>query len=902
MNARRRMTAWLIGPVAILVAVSLMTSGAGAADPIAGSQGTDTSLPATESAVTVNGRGVFANFAVTVNQTADLNNQAVSITWTGAQPTVQGPGRFGSQFVQIMQCWGDDDGSVAGSPGPPPEQCLQGAASGVFGGSSSSALPGGFATTRVISRASWVGFTPDVGFLESTGNVWRPFRAVNGTVVNSHTDPAFNPSIVGGNYWQNPFFNVITTNEIAGAATGLDGKGAELFEVQTGIQSSGLGCGQRVQPVENGEKKIPRCWIVIVPRGEAVAENVGTPFEERAEQYGVYTSPLSPAAWQNRIAIPIDFNPVDSTCSLADEERRLAGSDLALPAVASWQPVLCASADLPPYSYAPVSDGSARQQLSQGAQGSPGMVVVSRPLTMADATRPVVYAPLTLSGLAIGFNIERSLKPEAPADEQRLAGVRFADLNLSPRLVAKLLTQSYRQQVTILQAPDYAWTAANPGHLGLDPDFLQFNPEFNFIEIADGRTFSGLQLPSGNSDAAQQVWEWILADPEASQWLSGVPDQWGMTVNPVYATTASANSNGFAFADPIPNSFPKGDPYCYQGPTRNAVVPPPLCGTDWMPYARSFSDAARIGRVAFDGARIVENSFASSAGAVWSREVPQLLGRRAMLVMTDTPSAAQFGVQTARLSRAGDNAANRQFIAADSAGLSAGAASMRAGVEPTVMEPRPTDAPTGAYPLTALTYAAITPLSLESQARAEYAAFVEYAVGAGQTPGLELGQLPRGYAPLPSDLQVQALTAANQIRTLAPVPEVPVTTTTTTAASVAPPSNNQVSAPRTTARNTTTATPATTPVTVPASTDGVDTTSTTTSSAPTTVDEADEPVAPPTVLTPFVGLTRSRYAVPGIGALALGSAWGVMEISRRPRRRQSTDGDLDRFLNPEASQ
>lgn len=906
MTSRRRATAWILGPVAILLAVSLSTPGAGAADPVAGSQGTDTSLPATESAVTVRGRGVFANLAITVNQTADLNNQAISITWTGGLPTVQGPGRFGSQFLQIMQCWGDDDGSVAGNPGPPPEQCLQGAASGVFGGSSSSALPGGFATSRVISRSSWPGFETGLGFLESTGNVWRPFRAVNGTVVNSHIDPAFNPSVIGGNYWLNPFFNIITTNEIAGAATGLDGKGAELFEVQTGIQSSGLGCGQRVQPVANGEKQVPRCWIVIVPRGEAAAENVGSPFEERAEQYGVYTSPLAASAWQNRIAIPMDFNPVDSTCSLADEERRLAGSDLALPAIASWQPVLCASAELPPYSYAPVSDGSARQQLTQGAQGSPGMVVVSRPLTALDPSRPAVYAPLTVSGLAIGFNIERSLKPEAPPEEQRLAGVRIADLNLTPRLVAKLLTQSYRQQVTILQAPDYTWTKTNPGHLGLDPDFLQFNPEFNFIEIADGRTFSGLQLPTGNSDAAQQVWEWVLADPEAQQWLSGVPDEWGMRVNPVYATSAAANSNGFAFADPVPNSFPKGDPYCFRAPTRNSVVPPPLCGTDWMPYARSFADAARVGRVAFDGARIVANPFATSAGTVWSREVPQLLGRRAMLVMTDTPSAAQFGVQVARLSRAGDNGPERAFIAADTAGLTAGAAAMKAGAEPTFLEPRPIDAPGGAYPLTALTYSAIFPLGLDSQARAEYAAFVEYAVGPGQTPGLEIGQLPRGYAPLPTDLQVQALTAASQIRTLVAEPVVPVVPVTTTTSVVsAPPASSQVSTPRTNSRITTNAMPAVAPTTVPPIAQVVDSTTPPTTSpsvSPSAVDQADVPAAaPPTVLTPFVGLTRSRYAVPGIGALALGSAWGVMEISRRPRRRQTTHGgDLDLLIDPEA--
>ena len=190
------------------------------------------------------------------------------------------------------------------------------------------------------------------------------------------------------------------------------------------------------------------------------------------------------------------------------------------------------------------------------------MVVVSRPLSPASLNpdSPVIYAPISLSGLVIGFNIERNPRPEAPAEAQQLSGVRVAELNLTPRLVAKLLTQSYRLQVTIGTPPAYDWMVENPADLGTDPDFLRFNPEFQLLYTADGRTFSGLQLPAGSSDAALQVWEWILADAEARAWLNGTPDEWGMKVNPVYAATAAANSNGVAFGDPLPNSFPKGDP------------------------------------------------------------------------------------------------------------------------------------------------------------------------------------------------------------------------------------------------------------------------------------------------------------------------------------------------------
>ncbi len=888
MKLQPRTLAWmgifLIG--GFMTAMSGVGVGA-VADPLAGSQGVDTSLAATDSQVTVNGRGSFANLAVTVNQTKKLTNQAASITWTGGEPTVSGPGRFGSRYMQIMQCWGDDDGTVPDNPGPPPEQCEQGAVAGTYGGLPIGVYPGGFSLSRVISRSGWSNFDPAVGSLEaSTTNVWLPFRSVNGTVVDIQTDPNFNPAVVGGNFWLNPYYNLITTNEIAGSATGPDGKGADLFQVLTGVQSSGLGCGQRVQPVAGGGTKVPQCWLVVVPRGAPVDENVGTPFETNADQYGVATSPVSPLAWKNRIALPIEFNPIDSPCSLANEERRIAGSELALPAVASWQPLLCAGAHLPPYSYAPVSDSSARQQLSSAATGSPGMVVVSRPLSpsILNPKNPVVYSPLSASGLVIGFNIERNPRTDAPAEEKNLAGVRVADLNLTPRLVAKLMTQSYQQQVTIQRAPAYDWLAANPAHLGLDPDFLQFNREFQQLQIADSRTFSGLQLPAGNSDAAQQLWEWLLADPEASAWLNGEPDQWGMKVNPVYSTNGAANPTGHAFADPIPNAFPKADPYCYQAPARgnaNAIVPPPLCGTDWMPYSRGFADAARVSRVAFDGAKIVDNTFALSSSEVWTRDLPQFLGRRSMLSLTDTPSAAQFGLQVARLSRAGDNSATRTFIAPDMAGLTAGVASMAAGAVATVLEPLPTaDAPS-AYPLTMLTYAAIAPLALDAKARSDYAAFLQYASGPGQVPGLELGQLPNGYAPLSDSLKATAAATANDVRTMvapldpalptATAPEVPVSTPTTVR-------------PRTTAR------PVAKPVvtTAPASTDPPTTTPVTT--AATTVPAATSTTVTAAV-TPVVRTARSRYAVPGLGLMALGSALGALEITKRPRRRIGPNAD-----------
>lgn len=905
MRADRRRRLWRFAPVAVVLVTALAAAGARAADPpIPGSQGVDTSLPATDSQVTVTGRGQFANLAITVNQTENLVTQAVSITWTGGAPTRQGPGRFASDYLQIMQCWGDDDGTVAENPGPPPEQCVQGAVGARYEGPTPGLFSPGYTLSRIISRRGWPNYDPADGTLDPVSNsLWLPFRAVNGTVVGVPVNSAYAGA---GDYWLNPFFNLITTNEIPGAVTATNGRGAELFQVETGVESSGLGCGKKTQLVAGGEPKIPRCWIVIVPRGTPTAENAGTPFEN-PDQVGVISSPVSPAAWANRIAIPIEFKPVDSPCTLADVERRVAGNELVLTAVVSWQPALCAGGALPPYSYATVGDASARQQIAASQPGSPGMVVVSRPLSAnaADPASPALYAPVSVSGVVIGFNVERTPTPDAPAAANGLAGVRVAEINLTPRLVAKLLTQSYGDQVRVGNAtPNYAWLAGNPRQMVVDPDFLQFNPEFAILQT-NNRTFGGLQLPSNNSDAAAQLWEWVLADPEARAWLDGEPDEWGMNVNSVYATLASANSSGIAFGDPIPNSFPKADSFCYQGPLQGelagvSILPPLLCGTDWMPYNRGLVDGARIARAGDDSARIVNNPFAIAPSDVWKREAPQQVGSKVMLSLTDTPSAVRFGLQTARLSRAGDNGADRRFIAADVGGLTAGVASMTARSEPTVLEPTHAATAPGAYPLTAISYAVIKPLSLDSQARSEYAAFLDYAAGPGQIVGPNIGQLPTGYAPLSDDMQARTRAIAALVRTMtAATAEQPTTTLPNTVDGTSQPTNPPTIQPgggaSTPRPSTGSSSPRPSGGAVPSGE-----TDTSTSLEPVSPTEtslsAEAPtatsVAPgessvssaPSAPAPALALTGARFAVAGAGVIALGSALGALEITKRTRR------------------
>lgn len=905
-----------------------------------GSQGLDTSIAATDSVTTVSGRGAFADLRVTVNQTQNLVNQAVSVTWEGGTPTRRGPGRFAAQYVQIMQCWGDDDGTNPDNPGPPPEQCVFGAIGDQFGGPPFGLMSNAGAVSRIVSNQFWEDFSPDLGYYEEqTGFVWTPFRAVDGTVVDVSRNPDFVENTPGSLYWTNPYYDQSSTNEVIAGRTAPDGTGSEFFEVQTGVEAPWLGCGQRAQEVAPGQFDEPKCWIVVVPRGEPRDENFGRSLGDSADRAGIVSSPFSPTSWPNRIAVPIEFNPIELPCDFADA-RRIGGAETAQNAVTNWQPTLCGDLGLPPFNYTAIGEPNARRQQAANAAGAPSMIGVLQPQppdTVADEDAidedPEVYAPLTLSGITIGFNYQRAVDPTSSVAEQAAAtdGVRVADFNLTPRLVAKLLTQSYLDQISVGNrrpgGEAYEWLANNPRNLVEDPDFVQFNPEFQLLDAGNRRNMSGLVVLQTSSDVATAVWEWILEDDEAAAWMRGEPDEFGAVVNPWFSTKPELQPNGIAFAaDGPPNNFPKPDPYCFTpdntGPPFN-IQADDLCGINWNPYVSGLRESAVRTSRADDGARIIANTLAPRVIDYWNRTPRQSPGDQAMIALTDTSSAALFGLQPAGLSRADDNRATRNFVAPDTAGLTRGVDAMSVRDVPGVLLPDHTIDVEGAYPLSVITYASTNPMRLDADERDDYASFVEYAAGDGQTPGFDPGDLPPGYAPLPDDLRAASRETANLIRTLdvespAPTTTAPPTTsvTTTTVPSstdstttVAPVTNNTTSP---TVRPTVTVRPTTSSG---GSTGGGSTPNSATTTTTTTIvddeaaddeaaddgapaeDSADSPpdVASTTAVpvaeetepppTPAVGVaTASRLALPGIGGVAMFAALVALEISKRPRR------------------
>ncbi|SFC23425.1 hypothetical protein [Streptomyces aidingensis] len=643
-----------------------------------------------DSAVTVHGpRGPhedFSDLEVTVHQTRDLRTQAVRITWTGGVPTDRQGSTYRSNYLQIMQCWGDDPA------GPDREQCQFGDYH-TFGGG-----------TRTASRD--FGNIPDSAEAGSPYQEagWVPFRPVVG-------DPTTSPK-------DTQYFNKFTSNEQPFLDISEEGVGETVFELQSGLTAPHLGCGVVAEP-----GAAPRtCWLVIVPRGELEPDGVepttGT----------LNSSPLSASNWALRMVVRLEFQPVGNVCPLGQEERLLAGAELVTEAVQAWQPVLCTTLGTT-YRFQQATDVLARAQAGTPVEGGPGMGFTSRPVTAAEGQPPVVNAPATVSGLSLTFVIDDA------------GGRPVERLRLTPRLLAKYLTHSYLRTV-----PDPGHLAGNPFGFGDDPEFLAVNSHLEGRFPRGANAAPGMILPEGDADAFEILWQWIISDQDAREFLSGTPDEWGMRVNPYFAE--------LGLADAPSSGFPKADPT-----TRAPALAPE--GVEYgllnlSPYFRDMHEVARQTLRADNGQRTVWNPQGTPPG--WSRSGPQQVGQRFVLSVTDTPTALRYGLRSAELRNA-----DGTWTRPEPDALLAAASQMEPGEDGRVLEPDPGAMTGGAYPLTVLSYAAAS-TALPAETRRDYAEVLEYVAGPGQEQGIGDGLLPPGYAPLPEELREQTRQAAELLR------------------------------------------------------------------------------------------------------------------------------------------
>ena len=718
----------------------------------------------------------LGGLAVTVSQTRNLQNQAVTVSFSGAKAVAGSNGKT-STYLQVFQCWGalGPDGKPDPKAAAPDPATCQFGATGPDGDISNPAHQRALLNDPLVRGGDW----EQADKASPSMNLPAPFVAVNGQTTRI-TD-GFNLS-----EYRNPFFSRTSTNEqsnflSADAGSGkVSAGGSRTFEIQTGSEASGLGCGFRPDA-----PSVSKCWLVAVPRTEVIDSILNA-------------GPLSPSLWATRVQVPLQFQDSAAVCP-SDQAATLSfGSESLASAMKSWIPGMCAQKNFT-LGFTPMSDRQARSQLGAGKS----LAFTTRPLA---GRKGLVYAPAAISGVVVAMTIDNvctrrftqytaadcgyANQAEFEADRAR-NGSLVRNLRLNARLVAKMLTQSYVLHTAPASAEDAPF--AHPGSprygqpmtysLQQDPEFLALNPK----GLGSAANIASPVVEGLRSDAAAAVWDWLLNNQSARAFLEGCPDPSGMVINPFYSMRTydscedraaqldavakqkiadTKKPGSFTYAAPVypSDSAPYPQQYWTEKPAvmladGKTVDQPALTVGDQ--YARVLDMAAAAQNTVRAQPASVTEWCADCSPPAFKAVPRQGFGSRSVISITDAASAAKFQLPTAQLCSSDGTAC----VAANSASLATAAAAFEPTGTPGVLGPdRTPDYAAGAYPLTVPVYGVVDPSAVTPTEAATYARLFDYAGTTGQQQGFRSGMLPPGYAPLSSTLKAETAAAAKTMQ------------------------------------------------------------------------------------------------------------------------------------------
>ncbi|AJT41607.1 hypothetical protein [Psychromicrobium lacuslunae] len=688
---------------------------------------------------------IFGGLSMSVSQTKDLVNQSISVSVSGAHNEIDQSNL--TSFMQFFQCWGapgPDGKPDPNATSPDPATCQVGA-----GGTDSDATDTAF-VSRIISEddklltgGDWDAQIPGLGDPRSNGLLRvAPFTAVSGT-KHRGTEVTQNESI------GNPFFNRTTTNEISKAYLSPQGSVTRPVEVQTGAEANGLGCGKR----EDNSPSVSSCWLIAVPRLYGALDTKNAKLNT--------VGPVAPSVWAQRLQVKLDFQDVRSGCSSDAVPNQINGAEQMSRLMKSWIPALCDNKKTA-FSFNPLGE----TQVRGGFSSKPGGMLFG---SQAISSSTVLQAPIGLTGVVIAYNISLT-------DQN---GAAAKGLKLNARLVAKLLTQFYDNGIDLAAGSELfakaPWARANYATLKDDAEFKKLNPDLN---IDSAPNLGGdLLVETLRSDAAYQVWQWILDDQAASSFLSGCPDPSGKVINPYFsmrsyagcenqketlekdltkklAETKTPKDFQYQLPDYTSGFYPQ--PAWYE---RSAKVDAngketisPLRIGDLRPRSSRMDVIGRetsrpVNKVSslWCDKNLCLNQPDYPLPGVWKSTGDQNYANKFLASITDAATAAQFQLPTALLC----NTEGTSCSGADTSSLQKAANNFQSTDVAGVLKPatKP-DYAGGAYPLTLPVYAAVNTNGLTQDKVNAYRTLFEHAAGAGQTAGYTQGSLPPGYAPL----------------------------------------------------------------------------------------------------------------------------------------------------------
>ena len=583
-----------------------------------------------------------------------------------------------------------------------------------------------------LVQVSWTGFTPSV-----------PNNAAGPYYVYNYTDYAVMAVECRGASpasWTDCY--EATSNGVPQASgtsgppnatyaiTTTAGTGQLNIEIETSLENSFLGCGQS-NP----------CSLVIVPgqggtpvpppggkpenckdhSGDVAFGGGGNALAATTFNFGVGGS--GPCSWNNRIVIPLQFAPVPTGCKQRNAAFTVAGSPMMAVAMQQWLTKLCAGNNGMTIAYnSTIAEPQAVQQAAGGVQN---VALTTRPASAdgVTTTQHFVYAPIAVSAVAVAYWIDNTNN-----------GQPMSGLILNQRLLAKLLTTSYNPALAChngLPAGCDNGVDHNPFSIFKDPEFKTLDSSiYNNVGIG-AQNYEVPTVQSGNSDMTWTVTSWINANSDASGFLAGIFDPWGTHVNSYYVgvkyptDTFTAQDPTLTWAQEFSPVFPLRQAVTYQALNENAGSDQPTVNPN--------------GQI------------------IYTKDPPEPIGDRALFAVVDMGDAALNHFPVAALPNADGKdvtPSNASMAAAVSRMSNSGSGTLQMNL---------TDKTPAAYPLTMVIYAMVPTSGLSHAKAAAIARFLDFAAGSGQTPGLQPGQLPPGYMPLPAKLRAETRKLAAEV-------------------------------------------------------------------------------------------------------------------------------------------
>ena len=717
--------------------------------------------------------------SLSVSNTANLRSrQEIKVSWTGAHPT---GGIYSDQNssdaqheeypVVLLECRGD-------AAHVSPSTCWTQSWSERVQVASVSAPP--FPAWRVdryalaSERTSKVGVPATMPANCFSGSAaaqrWVPFVAANKVVYPIGEGgcagmPAESNNAGGGSLPSNTTYGVTNT----------DGTGSASFDIWTAEDNASLGCSQAVActlvavPVMGVSCDVDAAALPDADRPAAGEEADDAKAEcEATGKYGpgelaqanrfdtAVSGTLWWAAsnWKNRIAVPLSFAPSSNVCDVVNHGGSvdLYGSELAIQATTQWAPTFCLDPKLFKFKHIQTGEPQARTLL---ANSSINAALVSQPGS-TKYTRPVVNAPVAASGFVIAFAID-DLKRH-----------KVTQLKLTPRLLAKLMTESYPAELSVRNdyaaLPDTDSTGkptplkalvGNPLNMAADPEFQALNPGLPTSVTTQGAA-TILSLGS-NSDVIRALTSYLDADPETRTWLDGTPDPWGMVVNPAYKGISLPLDSWpllDSFVPPSIENVNVNDCLAQNPVPFLPLVASPVSRMEAITLAMQFS--------VLNSQTICTQVGETNAGEKLVAQGRQTIGFRFMLGVTSMGDAQRYGLATASLQTAVSSsaaakftsAAGRTFVAPSITSLKAAAALLTPDTTKNMWSLpyaslHSEAKAAGAYPGFMLIYVAAPTSGVTPAAEGpQLATLIRFASTRGQTPGSGNGQLPAGFLPL----------------------------------------------------------------------------------------------------------------------------------------------------------